>query len=193
MGKSTAADLLRAAGAPVADTDAIAHELVEPGQPSLVDIRKRFGEVMVGDDGRLRREELARRVFQDPEARLELESILHPRIRQVWEARVAAWREEGEPAAVVVIPLLFETNAASAFDVTVVVACSESVQLQRLQTRGWTHEEIRFRMSAQWPVRRKMELADYVVWNDAGMDVLAEQLARICPPTLRSAVLGVSA
>jgi dephospho-CoA kinase len=192
MGKSTAADLLRAAGLPVVDTDTIARELVEPGQPMLVDIRKHFGNEIVGRDGRLCRAELARRVFQDPGARLALESILHPRIRQIWEERLAGWRAEGRPAVVVVIPLLFETNAAPAFDVTVAVACSESVQLQRLQARGWTREELQRRMAAQLPVRRKMELADHVVWNNAGMEVLAGQLSRIFPPTVRSALPGFS-
>jgi dephospho-CoA kinase len=192
MGKSTAADLLRAAGLPVVDTDTVARELVEPGQAALADIRKHFGDEIVGDDGRLLRDELARRVFQDPEARLELESILHPRIRRIWEERVAGWRADGRPAAVVVIPLLFETNAAPAFDVTVAVACSESVQIQRLQPRGWTREELGRRMAAQFPVRRKMELADYVVWNDAGIDALAEQLACIFSQTVPSVLQAPS-
>src|SRR5437899_8502578 len=85
MGKSTAADLLRKRGLPVVDSDVIARQAVEPGQPALAEIRQLFGAEMVGDDGRLRREELARRVFADAESRRKLEAILHPRIRAVWQ------------------------------------------------------------------------------------------------------------
>src|SRR5437016_10231864 len=65
MGKSTAADLLRRRGFPVVDSDVIAREIVEPGQPALAEIRQLFGREILGDDGRLRRDELAKRVFAD--------------------------------------------------------------------------------------------------------------------------------
>src|ERR1041385_6459689 len=83
MGKSTAADLLRGRGFPVVDSDIIAREIVEPGQPALAEVRQVFGAEIVGADGRLRRDELARRVFGDSEARRRLEAILHPRIRAI--------------------------------------------------------------------------------------------------------------
>ena len=94
-------------------------------------------------------------------------------------AQVESWRSQAVPTAVVIIPLLFETDAAQDLDVTVCVACSEALQQRRLAERGWTTDQIQQRIQAQMPVRRKIELADYVVWNCAGLDVLEAQLARI--------------
>lgn len=179
MGKSTAADLLRRRGLPVADSDLIARQVVEPGQPAVAEIRRLFGAEMVGDDGRLRRDELARRVFADTEARRKLEAILHPRIRAVWQACLQSWRAEGRASAVAVIPLLFETDAASHFDVTVCVASSAKAQRERLRARGWTDPQIDQRVAAQWPVEKKMLLADCVVWTEGLLEVHEAQLDRI--------------
>ncbi len=179
MGKSTSGNLLRERGVCVADTDLIARELVEPGQPALKEIQECFGADITGTDGRLRRDELGRRVFDDTTARKRLESILHPRIRAVWQEQVERWRAEGQTQAVVIIPLLFETNAVAHFDAVICVACSAASQRQRLLARGLVPEQIEKRISAQWPVEKKMELADRVVWTEAGLDVHAAQLDRI--------------
>jgi dephospho-CoA kinase len=179
MGKSTAAALLAARGVPVVDTDLLAREFVEPGQPALGEIRAAFGPQVFGPDGRLRRDELARRVFADAVARKQLEAILHPRIREGWQAQVAAWRGESRPAAVVVIPLLFETGAETQFDRILCVACSPATQQERLRARGWTPEQIAGRLAAQWPVEKKMALAHHVLWSEGAPAVLAGQLGRI--------------
>src|SRR5579871_6493677 len=135
MGKSTAERLLGDRGIAVVDTDAIAHRLVEPGQPALKEIVEAFGSELVDGGGRLRRRELARIVFGDAASRSKLEGILHPRIRAIWQAQVEAWRNEGRPRAVVAIPLLYETNAASSFDFVICVACSAATQRERLGAR----------------------------------------------------------
>ena len=179
MGKSTAADLLRKRGLLVVDSDVIAREIVEPGEPALTEIERLFGEEVIADDGRLRRDELARRVFADVEARRKLEAILHPRIRAVWQARMESWRLEGRPAAVAVIPLLFETDAARHFDATICVACSAQTQRERLRSRGWNDEQIDQRILAQFPAERKILLADHVVWTECPTEVHEAQLDRI--------------
>ena len=179
MGKSTAANHLARRGVAVVDTDQIARQVVEPGQPALDEIRGAFGDGVIAPDGTLRRGELARRVFTDTSARVKLEEVLHPRIRAVWKQRLSALREEGHTLAAVVIPLLFETDSQSCFDTTICVACSRPTQLQRLRVRGWTEDQIRQRNAAQLPVERKMELANYVVWTEGDMGVLEEQLDRI--------------
>jgi dephospho-CoA kinase len=178
MGKSAADSLLRQRGVAVIDTDLLARELVEPGQPALAEIRQSFGAEVLGPDGRLDRGELARRVFAEPEARRRLEEILHPRIRRLWKAQVQGWRAEGRPLAVVVIPLLFETGAEKEFEATLCVACSAATQHQRLRARGWSPEQIEQRISAQWPTEKKMAQADFVIWTEAGLDVHAAQLER---------------
>jgi len=179
MGKSAAAQLLRARGIPVVDTDELARQVVEPGQPALAQVLAAFGPHLAGPDGQLRRDELARRVFADPAARQRLEAILHPPIRALWRAQVETWRAEGCPLAVVVIPLLFETRAEAELDATVCVACSAATQQQRLRARGWPPEQIEQRLQAQWPAETKMARADYLVWTEADLDVHAAQLDRI--------------
>jgi dephospho-CoA kinase len=179
MGKSTAAGLLSEMGTSVVDTDRIAHELVEPGQPALEEIRQCFGPDVIGKEGQLDRAELAQRVFRDPEARKRLEAILHPRIRAIWTNRVAQWREAGIRIAVVVIPLLFETDAAAEFDVTVSVACSTAAQWARLRARGWSDAQITERIQAQWSIEKKMQAADFVTWAEGPLAVHADQWRRI--------------
>jgi dephospho-CoA kinase len=179
MGKSAAEQLLRQRGVSVIDTDALAREVVAPGQPALEEIRQCFGPEVLGPDGRLRRDELARRVFAEPEARRRLEAILHPRIRALWQAQVQTWRAEGRPVAVVAIPLLFETQAERELDFTICVACSAATQQERLKSRGWTTEQMEQRIRAQWPVEKKMAAADFVVWSEGDLELHAAQLERI--------------
>jgi dephospho-CoA kinase len=179
MGKSTSAQLLRDRGVRVVDTDDLARQVVEPGQPALAEVLAAFGPEMAEPDGRLRRKELARRVFADPAARRQLETILHPRIRMLWRTQVETWRTEGHPLAVVVIPLLFETKAEAELDATICVACSVATQQERLLARGWSPEQIEQRNLAQWPISQKIARADYLVWTEAGVDVHAAQVERI--------------
>ena len=179
MGKSACAQLLRDRSVPVVDTDDLAREVVEPGQPAQAEIQAVFGPQMIGADGRLRRGELARLVFADAGARKQLESILHPRIRELWRAQVETWQGEGRALAAVVIPLLFETGAEAEVDLTICVACSEETQRGRLLARGWSPQQIEQRIRAQLPIDQKLAKADYVIWTEAGLDVHAEQLERI--------------
>jgi dephospho-CoA kinase len=189
MGKSTAAGFFQTLGAQVVDTDELARQLVQVGQPALLEIQAVFGNGVVASDGRLRRDELAQIVFADTAARKKLEAILHPRIRERWLAQIETWRAspkrsdggraENRALAVVVIPLLFETQAGSCFDKTVCVACSAPAQRQRLLERGWTPEQIRQRLAAQWPIEQKVARADFVVWTDGSLDVHARQIERI--------------
>ena len=179
MGKSTAAQFLRQQGAQVVDTDELARRFVEPGQPALAEIQEAFGRNIVSADGQLQRDALAQRVFTDPVARRQLENILHPRIRECWLAQLETWRGQKQSLAVVVIPLLFETQSESHFDKTACVACSPVNQHQRLLERGWTPEQIQHRISAQWPVAEKMARADFVVWTDGSLEAHAGQIEQI--------------
>ena len=179
MGKSTAAEFLRTRGAQIVDTDELARQLVQPGQPALTEIQTEFGKKVIAPDGQLRRKELAEIIFADAAARKKLETILHPRIRERWLAQVEIWRRENRALAIVVIPLLFETRAESHFNKIICVACSAATQHERLLARGWTPEQIKQRLAAQWPVEQKISRADFVVWTDGALDVHAQQLERI--------------
>lgn len=179
MGKSACAQLLLARGIPVVDTDELSRQIVEPGQPALAEIQKTFGAEVIDTDGHLLRGELARLVFANPDARKTLEGILHPRIRDLWRTQVEVWRKEGRTLGVVVIPLLFETEAQRELDFTICIACSSITQQQRLLARNWTAAQIQQRIQAQWPVEKKIAAADYVIWTEGGLDIHASQLDRI--------------
>ncbi len=175
MGKSTAAELLLRLGVEVVDTDVLARELVAPGQPALVEIREAFGSRILQADGALDRAALADLVFRDPCARIRLEGLLHPRIRNAWQERLREWATSGRPTAAVVIPLLFETAAESHFDVVVCLACSPQTQRRRLRARGWSDPQIDGRIGAQLPIERKMEQCQHVIWTEPPPDVHADQ------------------
>ena len=179
MGKSTSAEFLAQCGLPVVDTDTLARQVVELGQPALEEIGQHFGPEVIDSTGRLRRDEMARRVFADEAQRKKLEAILHPRIRDRWLEQVGRWRREGRAACVVVIPLLFETAAQSHFTATICVACSAAAQQERLLNRGWSPDQISERIHAQWHIEKKLLLADFVIWTDGDLEIHADQCRRI--------------
>src|SRR5437588_1645267 len=171
MGTSTAANLLHERGLPVIDTDVLAREVVEPGQPAWEEIQRLFGPGIVRTDGQLRRDELARQVFSDPARRKQLEAIVHPRIRERWLTQIELWRAEKQSHSLVVIPLLFETDAAASFTTIICVACSPATQRERLLARGWSPEQVEQRIQAQWPTEKKMALAHFVIWTEGSLEV----------------------
>jgi dephospho-CoA kinase len=179
MGKSTAAGFLLQQGAHVVDTDEIARELVQPGQPALTEIQNRFGKNVLAANGTLNRAALAHIVFNDASALKNLEAILHPRIRQRWQSQVEHWRKEGCALAVVVIPLLFETSAEGQFDKIACVACSPQSQHERLLARGWPDAQIRQRIAAQLPVEQKLARSHFVVWTEGSPEVHRRQIVEI--------------
>jgi dephospho-CoA kinase len=180
MGKSAAAHILSRRGVFVEDTDELARCIVEPSQPALAEIRKTFGDEVISREGTLRRDVLARIVFSDPSARQKLEAITHPLIRELWKKQMEIYRKAGAKAACVIIPLLFETNAESEFDATICVACSPAIQRSRLAIRGWGAEQTAQRIAAQLPIDKKIAKANYVVWNEGSLEILAAQLEVIC-------------
>jgi len=186
MGKSTTGALLEKRGMVIVDTDCIARQLVEPGQPALAKIASLFGDSVLLPDGRLNRKELTRRIFADAAERAKLEAILHPKIRQVWEADVRKWRASGLEAGAVIIPLLFETKAETLFDSVICVACSAASQMDRLQQRGWSRAEIKQRLEAQWPTEEKIARSEFVIWTDSTMEVHAAQLDKVLQICQRS-------
>ncbi len=179
MGKSTAAGFLEARGAKIVDTDKLAHELVQPGQPALLEIKNTFGTGIIAPDGSLRRGELANIVFSAAASRKKLEAILHPLIRERWLAQIEKWRSENCPLGVVVIPLLFETQAEPYFGKIICAACSENARQERLLARGWTPGQIQGRIAAQMAVAEKIARADFVIWTEGDLENHSRQVDAI--------------
>ena len=181
MGKTLTTDLLQCFGIPVADTDRIAREIVEPGAPLLVELTERFGPTILTPGGELDRRTMANLVFSDPIARRDLEALMHPAIREIWKRQVAVWRSAGRDAGVLVIPLLFETGEEGEVDAAICVACTAATQRGRLHGRGWSDQEIDRRIAAQMPIEEKMRRSDFVIWNEGDQGCLKDQLRRIIP------------
>lgn len=166
MGKSTAMAWLTARGERVCDTDALARDLVEFGKPALTEIVDLFGPAALDSVGQLNRPWLAKRVFEDVSARIQLEQILHPRIHQAWRTWLVQARQEGALRAFVVVPLLYEKGYEAEFDRVVCLGCSSGTQRQRLRERGWSDSQISQRNAAQLTADSKMTRADFVVWTE---------------------------
>ncbi|MBS0364434.1 MAG: dephospho-CoA kinase [Proteobacteria bacterium] len=173
-GKSTAAKFFGALGVPVLDSDQIAREVVEPGQPPLERLVERFGPTILTEDGHLDRPRLREIVFSDPMARADLEALTHPAIGAAMEARSAS---EGGPYQILMIPLLVEKGLRTQVDRVLVVDCDEELQLRRLRDRdGSTPEQARAMLAAQAPRAARLRAADDVIVNDADMSHVRQQV-----------------
>ena len=131
-GKSTVADMFVSLGAALVDTDAVAREVVAPGQPALEEIRRVFGAMAIDDRGKLDRRALREIVFTNAARRRELETILHPRIR---ERTLTLLEQAGGPYTIAAVPLLVETGFAKHVARVLVVDCSAEAQIERLMQR----------------------------------------------------------
>jgi len=176
-GKSTAAKFFGALGVPILDSDQVAREVVEPGQPPLERLVERFGRGILTPDGHLDRPALRNIVFSDPKARADLENLTHPAIGAALEARSAA---AGGPYQILVIPLLVEKNLGAHVDRVLVVDCEEELQIRRLLARDRsTRAEAQAILDAQVSRSARLKAADDVIRNDADMSAVQAQVAAL--------------
>jgi dephospho-CoA kinase len=166
-GKSTALEALERLGAAVLSTDQVVHDLY--AEPEVRDaVLERFGSV--------ERDEIARRAFATREDRQWLEGLLWPRVG----ARMVAWREQipsTARAAVVEVPLLFESGMADAFDATIAVIADEDVRAERAGARG--HQALAERSARQLTQQEKAQRATYTVVNDGTVGQLEHKLSDV--------------
>ncbi len=187
-GKSAVTAQFERLGVPVIDADLIARELVEPGQPALAEIVGRFGAEVLEADGRLDRRQLRQRIFNDVEARRQLEAILHPRIRERMHERA-----EGldVPYVVLAIPLLTASSRYPFIDRVLVVDVPESLQIARLTQRDGVDEAAaRSALSAQIGRAERLALADDVLDNSSTLEALASEVAQLHARYLAQAQAG---
>ena len=176
-GKTAVSDRFARLGAPVIDTDLLARELVEPGQPALAEIVAAFGSDCLDRDGRLHRARLRERVFADPTGRRRLEAILHPRIRTLAREQIAHLTT---PYCLLVIPLLAETGMTDLVDRVLVVDAPEAEQIRRVMARdGVTEEQARRVLAAQADRSQRLALANEIVENAGDLAALDHQVAAL--------------
>ena len=179
-GKTTVSEMFRELGVRVIDADAIAREIVEPGEEALDEIRREFGEEVVDAEGRLDREALGERIFQDDEARQTLEAITHPRIAERMLEKARSAGAAGADWVVYDAALIVENDLQDAFAGLIVVAARPEVQIERIVERDAIDEEAaRARLDAQMPLAEKIAVADYVVDNDGSLEATRRQVDRL--------------
>jgi dephospho-CoA kinase len=176
-GKSEAARQFARLGATVIDTDVIARELVEPGQPALTEIVESFGPGVLSSEGKLDRARLRQQVFADPAQRRRLEAILHPRIR---ERALQLADQAATSYCIVVIPLLVETGADYRLQRILLIDCPENLQRQRLRARDRLAErEIDAILATQASRAQRLAAADDIVVNDKQLADLYTEIERL--------------
>ena len=175
-GKSTVARLLEQRGFRRLDSDQLVRERVLVAPEVVAALRARYGAELLDAAGAVNRARLAERVFANDTERLWLEELTHPGVFAAWRAAFAA-----EPAArwAVEVPLLFEKALENWFDFTVCVACAPDQQLARLEQRGLPRVLAGQRISKQLPLARKIELSDFVLWNEGSPEFLEAQVDRL--------------
>ena len=175
-GKSTVARALERRGFRRLDSDQVVRERVLVDPVVLAALRERFGAGVIAADGTVDRAALGSRVFSNDADRLWLEELTHPGVFAAWRTAFAA-----EPDAnwAVEVPLLFEKGLENWFDFTICVACAPAQQLARLEQRGLPRALAGQRISKQLPLARKIELSDFVLWNEGSPAFLEAQIDRL--------------
>jgi dephospho-CoA kinase len=175
-GKSTVAQFFSELGASVVDADHLARIAIERGSEGFDEVVARFGEKIL-TNGDMNRKALAEIVFSDPDAKRDLEAIIHPRVQKLFAQAVL----DNEPSAHLIyeIPLLVETAAASKFDFIVTVEADEDLRIERLLTRGMFITDIKARLASQAPSQARIDIADAVIVNDGDEDHLLRQVENL--------------
>lgn len=174
-GKTSVSDRLKALGAYVVDTDVIAHQLTSPGGAAISEIWSAFGPESINQDGSMNRAYMRELVFEKPEARTQLESILHPMIRQAAMKQIS---HSDAPYYVLVVPLLTEKGGwREVMSDIVVVDCDEATQIERVAKRNaWPLAQIKAVINSQASRQDRLALATHVINNDGKVEELLEKV-----------------
>jgi len=176
-GKSTVCDLFTELGVPVIDTDIIARELVKPETEALKQIISYFGSDILLIDGSLNRKLLASKIFNNKENRLQLESILHPKIRQSVEDQIKKFEF---CYVIIAIPLLVETNQHKSYDRVLLIDCDERLQLSRTLSRDSRDlKEIKAIINSQASRKQRINAADDIIDNCGDLSNLRDQVEQL--------------
>jgi dephospho-CoA kinase len=180
-GKSLAAQFFSQLGALVIDADQLARSAIERGSEGFDEVLLRFGDsVLINGD--IDRVALGQIVFENPQAKKDLEAIIHPRIRAEFEEAVASL--DADEIMVYEIPLLVETNAADRFDFIITVESDAKLRKERLRARGMFHSDIEKRMASQASEEERRAIADCVLTNNGSEDELLRQVENVWESTI---------
>jgi dephospho-CoA kinase len=178
-GKSTVAGMLAGLGATVVDADEATHAVYAPGTDGFDAIVDAFGSEYVRD-GQIDRKRLGDLVFQDEAARLRLNAIVHPRVRDWMTARTAEAVDRGADVVIQDVPLLFESRLQDLFSSTVLVYARPQTQVERLvEQRGLSRDRALSMLASQMPIDEKRSLATFVIDNDGSVEETRRQVEEV--------------
>jgi dephospho-CoA kinase len=180
-GKSTVAKRFAEHGAVVIDADQLARAAVAPGTDALAHIADIFGPEVIAEDGSLNRSKLGSIVFGDPTALSVLNKVVHPAVRALSSAAIAA-AERADPDVVIVydVPLLVEASVGHPFDLIVVVHADAETRVRRMvELRGMPEADARNRISAQAGDADRLAVADVVIDSEGTLDETLAQVDRL--------------
>lgn len=176
-GKSAAAACFRRLGVDVIDSDQLAREVVQPGEPALQQIVDYFGPQVLSADQSLNRQALRQQVMQNPHAKTWLEQLLHPLIKQRREQLIA---QAKGPYLILDIPLLLEAGLQSEVDRLLVVDVPEALQIQRtVQRSGMSAEQVRQIMAQQVSAEQRRQAADDLIDNSGTLQQLEARVGEL--------------
>ena len=179
-GKSTVATILKQLGAAVINADELSREVVQPGKGAWKEIVETFGANVLQSDKTLDRKKLRTMVFDNPEARKQLEAIIHPKVRALAEEKIRELAAAGRSIIVYEVPLLFEGQLHHWLRPVILVACDINTQRQRLRDRDQlTNTEAQQHIDAQMSLEEKRKLADYVIENNGNIEELEQQVKSV--------------
>ncbi len=174
-GKSTVAGMLRKAGVPVLDADKLGHQVLEKDGEAYGPVLEVFGSDILSANGEIDRQKLGKKVFDDDEARKNLEAITHPAISRLAQKGIELIKARGEALAFYEAALLVETGIYKGLEGLVVVTCSVENQLRRVMARDrFGKEAAAARIASQFPLKEKLAVADYTISNDGDLDMVRE-------------------
>lgn len=179
-GKTTVSNQFEALGVPVIDADVLARVAVEPASPGLQAIVKRFGDQVLLDNGELNRKALRQIIFNDSDARSDLETIIHPQVRLLTQAQLSRHRKNGAVYCVVVIPLLVETNQQQSYDHIIIVDVDQQTQINRLLKRDdTTLDQAKKILASQAGRQQRLDIADDVITNNGSLEDIEAQVQQL--------------
>lgn len=180
-GKSTVSEMFRRKGAEIIDADQIAREVVEPGTEGLARIVREFGPGMLDEEGKLNRERLGARIFQNPAEREKLNRLLHPLIVNSMRAKTEKIKKEKDPDLLIWdVPLLIEGNLTQWVEAVILVYTPKEIQLERLMKRNaLSKEEAEKRILAQMDIEEKKKYADYMIDNRGTLSETERQVDQL--------------
>lgn len=179
-GKSTVAEFLAELGAMVIDADKVGHEIFKPGTKAWREVVGTFGQGIISTDGTIDRRKLGKIVFRDPDARVRLNHIMHPRIRERVEALIEEHEKAGAGIVVIEAPLLLEAGWKSKVDEVWVTSIPQATVINRLrEQKGTPESESLARIRAQLSDEDRISQADVVIYTDCTLDELKDRVTEL--------------